>query len=79
MTTFRITSDSPEAIKFIEFARTLPYVEEKKSRKSPAPDRIPGLAYTREERIAAALQGLDDYRAGRVISHENMGRLIDSW
>ncbi len=85
MTTFHITAKTPEALKFIEFARTLPFVEEKKTKKTTTPspdsslDRIPGLPYTREECIASAMQGLEDYHAGRVISHEDMGRLIDTW
>lgn len=79
MTTFRITSDSPEAIKFIEFARTLPFVEEKKSRKSPAPDRIPGLAYTREERIASVRRAVDEHRrTGISFSQEEMERWVSS-
>jgi predicted transcriptional regulator len=42
-------------------------------------ERIPGLAYTHEERVAAALEALEDYRAGRCISHEEMGKRIASW
>jgi uncharacterized protein Yka (UPF0111/DUF47 family) len=41
-------------------------------------ERIPGLAYTHEERVAAALEALEDYRAGRCISHEEMGKRIAS-
>jgi hypothetical protein len=77
--TLQITADTPEARSFIKHAKSLPYVEVKKSKKEETFEHIPGLAYTREERIAAALQGLKDFRAGRVVSHEEMGKIIASW
>jgi uncharacterized protein YehS (DUF1456 family) len=40
-------------------------------------ERIPGLPYTREERIASVRRAVDDIRAGRVISNEDMGRWIN--
>jgi predicted transcriptional regulator len=40
---------------------------------------IPGLAYTREERIEAIERAEEDIAAGRVISHEEMGKRIASW
>ncbi len=76
-TTFQVNSDSIEAVKFIEFARTLPFVKEKKTKKEEPFEQIPGLAYTAEERIASVLQGLEDYRAGRIVSNEDMGRWIN--
>lgn len=39
--------------------------------------RIPGLAYTREERIAGILEAEEDIRAGRVISNEDMEKWIN--
>ena len=77
--TLHITADSPEARSFIKHAKSLPYVEVKRSKKEEVFERIPGLAYTREERIASALRGMEDHRAGRVISHEEMGKQIASW
>jgi hypothetical protein len=43
MTTLHIMGDTPAAIKFIEYARTLPFVKES------APDRIQGVPATRAE------------------------------
>jgi hypothetical protein len=75
MTTLHITADSPEARKFIAFAKTLPFVEEKKSKTKTAFERIPGLAYTREERIASVLEAEREFRAtGISFSQENMER-----
>jgi hypothetical protein len=73
MTTLQINANTPDAMRFLEYARTLPFIREKQEESL---ERIPGLAYTHEERIASALQGLEDYRAGRVISNEEMGKWI---
>ena len=40
-------------------------------------DRIPGLAYTHEERVAAILEAEEDIRAGRVYTHEEMVEWLD--
>lgn len=58
MTTLIIRDNSPEAKKFIEFAKTLPFVEVSTS------DDIPGLPYTREERITAIRETEVDYERG---------------
>jgi predicted transcriptional regulator len=42
-------------------------------------ERIPGLAYTREERLAAIKRAEEDIAAGRTITHEAMGKMIASW
>lgn len=68
MTTLHITADSPEARKFIAFAKTLPFVEAKTEKDF---ERIPGLAYTREERIASVLDSEEEYRAGGVSFSQN--------
>lgn len=78
MTTLIIRENSPEAKKFIEFAKTLPFVEESTS------DDIPGLPYTMEERIAAIREAEVNYERGVPgISHEEvterMQEKIASW
>ncbi len=42
-------------------------------------ERIPGLAYTREERIAAAQEGLEDIRAGRTFTTEEVFKPYEQW
>ncbi len=55
--------------------RTLPFVKEKKSKKQETFERIPGLAYTREERIASVRKAEDEYRiTGISYSQEAMER-----
>ena len=77
MTTLHITADTPEARKFIAFAKTLPFVEEKKLEKERDFERIPGLAYTREERIASVLDAEEEYRVGGIsFSQKNMERWV---
>ena len=67
MTTLIIHEDSAEAKKFIEFAKTLPFVEEE------IPERIPGLPYTKEERIASVRRSVEDYRTtGKTYTSEEL-------
>ena len=40
-------------------------------------ERIPGLAYTLEERVTSVLEAEEDIRAGRFISQEDMGKWIN--
>lgn len=78
MTTLIIQDSSSEAKKFIEFAKTLPFVKERE------PECIPGLPYTMEERIAAIHEAETNYKQGVPgISHEEMvdkmQKKMDSW
>lgn len=45
----------------------------------PRFERIPGLAYTKEERIASVRKGMEDVRAGRTISLEELERRMATW
>ncbi len=85
MTTLQIVGNSPAAVKFLEYARTLPFVREKpeRAKKSQLPQHV--LDYeanlkpmTMEEYNAMIDEALEDFRAGRHISQEEMGRWIDS-
>jgi hypothetical protein len=67
--TLQVNADSPAAMKFIEYARSLPFVTEKRTTRE-AFERIPGLPYTHEERIAAVQRAEEDYAAGRFVSSE---------
>jgi predicted transcriptional regulator len=40
---------------------------------------VPGLAYTREERIAEIDQAVEDYHAGRFIPHEEVFKPYRQW
>ena len=73
-------------MKFLEYARTLPFVREKQERRPRRAEedeipfeRIPGLSYTREERIASVRRGYEDGLAGRVISHEDLMKEVRTW
>jgi hypothetical protein len=73
MRTLQITGNSLEANKFIEFARTLPFVREQYSEDE---DIRP---MTLKEYNAMLDEAEEDYRNGRFVSHEEMGRRIASW
>lgn len=82
MTTLHINDSSPEALKFLENARTLPFVTEERSLHEEDDisfERIPGLPYTREERLASVRRSEEDFRAGRVISHEDLMKEVRTW
>ncbi len=73
----QIVGNSPEAINFLEYALTLPFIREERAEKQDASERIPGLAYSHRERLADLRQAKESYDAGRYISHEEMGKHID--
>jgi predicted transcriptional regulator len=61
-----------------ESPRKQPALRPKRTENNIPFERIPGLAYTHEEQVAAVLEALEDYRAGRTISNEEMGKWINS-
>jgi hypothetical protein len=69
--------DSPEAMQFFENALSLPFIREKREKESF--ERIPGLAYTHEERIAAIDRSMADIAAGRTIPHEEIMKPYRQW
>jgi hypothetical protein len=75
MRILQIICDTPEAIKFVEYALSLPFICEKKEETTA--EHTPPCSYaTVEEFRAAVFEGMDDIRAGRSISHEDMGKHI---
>ena len=42
-------------------------------------ERIPGLAYTYEERLAEIKEAEADYKAGRTITSEELKKRIAAW
>ncbi len=64
MTTLRITNSSPEAMRFLEYARTLPFVEEDGAIRS--------LPRTPEELREAVRQAEEDICAGHTYSMEEV-------
>jgi len=42
-------------------------------------ERIPGLAYTQEERVADIRKAEEDYAMGKVITSEELGKRIATW
>lgn len=61
MPTFIIHENSP-----------LPFVQEHEEELDDQFERIPGLPYTKEERIASVRRSMEDIRAGRVFSAEEV-------
>ena len=87
MTTMIIEENCSQAKQFIKYARTLPFVkvEENKAEAKSKWDeitleRIPGLAYTKEVRIARARNAMERYRCGeRGITQEEMKKETALW
>ena len=42
-------------------------------------ERIPGLPYTQEERIASVRKSMEDVRAGRTITSEELKKRMATW
>lgn len=56
----------------------MPFAGEKKAKPKPV-ERTPPCQYsTVEELRAAVLEGLEDIKAGRTISHEDLEKWVDS-
>jgi hypothetical protein len=72
-TTFKVNANSPEAIKFIEFARTLPFVEEKKTKRTHP------CQFTVEELRERIVKGEEDYAAGRFVTSAELEKKMASW
>jgi hypothetical protein len=73
-TTLQIDVSTPEAVKFIEFARTLPFVSERRAKQKE--DIRP---MTMEEFNAEIDGAMEDLRAGRVISSAELKKRMASW
>jgi hypothetical protein len=78
-TTLQVNANSIEAVKFLEFARTLPFVSEQGKSIEDASDQIPNLAYTHEERIASVQEGMEDIRAGRTYTTAEVFKPYEKW
>jgi len=50
-----------------------------KMQNEPEFERIPGLAYTREERMADIRRAEEDYAMGRTITSEELEKRIALW
>jgi hypothetical protein len=75
MTTLQIIGNSPDAMKFLEFARTLPFIREKLEEKPV--ELTPPCQYTVEEMRKGIRQAIDDYRAtGITYPQEEIERWI---
>jgi hypothetical protein len=64
MTTLRITNNSPQAVRFIEYAKTLPFVEEEKA--------VRGMPRTPEELRESVLRAEAEIKSGRTYSMEEV-------
>jgi hypothetical protein len=78
MTTLQITSNSPEAINFLGYARTLPFIHENPA-KERATELAPPCQFTAEELRGEVDRAVEARKRGRFISHEEMGKRIASW
>jgi hypothetical protein len=74
MRTLQITGDSPEAIQFFEYALSLPFVHEKRTKQKE--DISP---MTVEEFNGKIDRAMDDYRAGRSIPSAELKQRMASW
>ncbi|MDR2912658.1 MAG: hypothetical protein LBV38_05085 [Alistipes sp.] len=82
MTTIVINDDSPQGRLLVNMMR-----EAKKSSNAivsiegdvAAAERIPGLPYTHEERVASVRKGVEDYKAGRVIGIDELKGRMERW
>lgn len=70
MTTLTVKDNSPEARKFLEFARTLSFVKD----TTPPP-----CQYTVEELRAHVDESMEAYRRGDVIPHEEVFKRFEQW
>ena len=77
MTTVVIDNTNPQAQDLLDYVRSFSFVKvignkTKKANAEEVFERIPGLAYTQEERIASVRKSMEDVRAGRVYSAEQV-------
>ena len=77
MTTIVIDNTNPQAQDLLDYIRSFSFVKvignkTKKANAEEVFERIPGLAYTQEERIASVRKSMEDVRAGRVYSAEQV-------
>jgi hypothetical protein len=81
MTTITLEYDagSPEAVTFIEYIRTLPFIREKRTKTEGAFERIPGVPYTVEQLRERAARADADIAAGRTIPHEEVFKPYRQW
>ena len=77
MTTLHITGNTPAAIKFIEYARSLPFVKES------AFDRAPGVPATRTELVDELRLVEAEHDPVACIAHSqvigNLEKQIEGW
>jgi hypothetical protein len=79
MTTLQITGNTPEAMGFLEYARTLPFIREKRTKERAAELTPPCQYTTLEEFRAAVFEGMEAYRRGDVISQEDLEKEMLTW
>ena len=76
MTTVVIDNTNPQAQDLLDYIRSFSFAKvienKRKADVEEVFERIPGLAYTREERIASVRKSMEDVRAGRVYSAEQV-------
>jgi hypothetical protein len=74
MTTLQITVDTPEARKFLEYARSLPFIREKREKKK---EEIRPM--TLEEFYADVDHAKEDLKAGRYVTTAELKTRMASW
>jgi len=76
MTTVVIDNTNPQAQDLLDYIRSFSFAKvidnKRKANVEEVFERIPGLAYTQEERIASVRKSMEDVRAGRVYSAEQV-------
>lgn len=76
MTTLTIKDNTPEARKFLEFARTLSFVKDTTATEAK---NTPPCQYTVEELRAHIDESMESYRRGEVIPHDEVFMRFRKW
>lgn len=76
MTTLTITDNSPEAQRFLEYARTFPFVKETKEEKKRS---ARPCKYSIEELREHIDRSMEDLREGRFVTDEQLRNEMASW
>jgi hypothetical protein len=80
MTTMIVdVQNSVDAHKVADALRLMKCVKKISIQENGTFERIPGLPYTTEERIASVRESMEDYYAGRMVSSEELRTKIEKW
>ena len=80
MTTVVIDNNCSQATNLLNYISTFPFVRVvEENAKATTFERIPGLAYTQEQRLASIHKSEEELRMGLGISSEQLEKEIALW